>query len=154
MDNWGLIGLVGIAAAFALPAIGSAFGTGIAAMTAIGAWKKCFLQNKPAPFLLTAFVGFPLSQTFYGLLLMNAIIADAKSLKPWVILGVGVLGGSAIALSAYLQGKAAANASDAFAETGKGVANYILALGIIESVALLGMVFLMQAVSALKGLYI
>jgi len=142
------IGLIGVVAAFALAALGSGLGTGAAAMAAIGAWKKCFMQNKPAPMILAAFVGFPLSQTFYGLLLMNAIIA-AKDLNPAHVLALGVLGGLAIGTSAYLQGKAAAAASDAFAETGKGVANFILALGIIESVALLAMVFLMLAINSL-----
>ena len=44
------------AAALAISAFGSAVGTGTAGMAAIGAWKKCFLQNRPAPFLLVAFV--------------------------------------------------------------------------------------------------
>ena len=36
----------GVAAALSLSAAGSALGTGAAAMAAIGAWKKCFAQNK------------------------------------------------------------------------------------------------------------
>ena len=44
----------------AFAAIGSALGTGVAGMAAIGAWKKAFLQNKAAPFILIAFVGAPL----------------------------------------------------------------------------------------------
>ena len=43
------MGLMGIAAAFALAAAGSAIGIGKAGMSAIGAWKKCYAQNKPAP---------------------------------------------------------------------------------------------------------
>ena len=60
-----------------LSAIGSAIGTGTAGMAAIGAWKKAFLQNKAAPFLLVAFVGAPLSQTFYGFL-VQLFIRNAK----------------------------------------------------------------------------
>ncbi|MFW6313782.1 MAG: V-type ATP synthase subunit K, partial [Spirochaetota bacterium] len=56
--NWGLIG---IGAAISFAAVGSALGTGSAGMAAVGAWKKCFVQNRPAPFILVAFVGFPLS---------------------------------------------------------------------------------------------
>ncbi|MBA7649646.1 hypothetical protein ES703_57443 [subsurface metagenome] len=47
--------------------------------------------------------------------------------------------------SAWLQGKAGACASDALAETGKGFGNYIMVLGLIETVALFVMVFLMGA---------
>ena len=44
-----------------------------------------------------------------------------------------------------MQGKAGACAADAFAETGKGFGYYIMVLGIIETVALFVMVFLMTA---------
>ena len=67
------MGLMGIAAAFALAAAGSAIGIGKAGMSAIGAWKKCYAQNKPAPFLLLTFVGAPFTQTIYGMILMNAL---------------------------------------------------------------------------------
>jgi len=45
-------------------------------MAGIGAWKKCFAQNKNAPFILTVFVGAPLSQTIYGMILRNAMPTD------------------------------------------------------------------------------
>ena len=138
------LGHVGIAAALALAAVGSALGTGVAGMAAVGAWKKCFAQNKPAPFLIAAFVGFPLSQTIYGMILMNAVSAAATA-SSLVRLGAGVFGGLAIGFSALMQGKAAANAADALAETGKGFGNYVMVLGIIETVALFVMVFLMTS---------
>ena len=40
--------------AVGLGAIGSAIGTGTAGAAAIGAWKKCYMQGKAAPFLLLA----------------------------------------------------------------------------------------------------
>jgi V/A-type H+-transporting ATPase subunit K len=135
------IGLIGFAAAISLAAIGSALGTGIAGMAAIGAWKKCFAQNKPAPFLAVAFAGAPLTQTIYGLILMNAILASSAS--PVARMAVGIFGGAAIGFSALLQGKAGASASDALGETGKGFVNYLMVVGIIETVALFVMVFLM-----------
>jgi V/A-type H+-transporting ATPase subunit K len=111
-------------------------------MAAVGAWKKCFVQNRPAPFILVAFVGFPLSQTIYGYLLMNRLAGafDAGANSAY-LLGAGVLGGIAIGMSAWFQGRAAAAASDAMGETGKGTGNYIFVLGIIETVALFVMVF-------------
>lgn len=131
-----------------LAAMGSALGTGIAGMAAIGAWKKAFLQNKTAPFLLTAFVGAPLTQTFYGFLLRNKIqeAVSKVDLSSYVFMMIiGCLSGAAIGLSAYMQGKAAARACDALAETGKGFANYMMVLGIIETVALFVMFFCMLA---------
>ena len=68
------IGFIGVAAALALAAVGSALGAGAAGMASVGAWKKCFAQNKPAPFMLVAFVGAPLTQTIYGYILMNTLL--------------------------------------------------------------------------------
>lgn len=144
-------GLMGIAAALAISAVGSSLGIGAAGQAVIGAWKKAFMQNKPASFMLLAFTGFPLSQTFYGLILMNTIVASAHLLESGVILGIGIFGGLAIGASAYFQGVAGAGAVDAFAETGKGFTNYVLVLGVIESVALLAMVFLMTMINTMAG---
>lgn len=132
---------LGYGAALGLAAVGSAFGMGKAGQAAIGAWKKCYANNKQAPFMLVAFVGMPLTQTFYGLILMTAIAASS-SLPPLVLLEVGLFGGIAIGASAYMQGAAAAAASDALAETGKGFGNYVMVIGLIETVALFAMVFL------------
>ena len=63
------MGNAGGMASLAFAAMGSALGTGAAAMAAIGAWKRCYAQNRAAPFLLLAFIGAPLTQTFYGLIL-------------------------------------------------------------------------------------
>lgn len=135
---------LGVAAAISLAAAGSALGTGAAGMAAVGAWKKCYAQNKVAPFMLVVFVGAPLSQTIYGMILMNKI-AEAAA-KGQFYLWVGILGGLAMGLSAWMQGKTGAGASDALAETGKGFTNYLIALGIIETVALFVMVFLLGKV--------
>ncbi|MFW5711359.1 MAG: V-type ATP synthase subunit K [Spirochaetota bacterium] len=139
-------GLLGIGAALALAACGSAIGAGSAGMAAVGAWKKCFAQNKPAPFTLIAFVGAPLTQTIYGYILMNTLMQAAADNSQWLILGAGVFGGLGMGFSAAFQGKAGAAASDALAETGKGFGNYIMVLGLVETVALFVMVFLMGVV--------
>lgn len=140
------IGLIGVGAVLAFAAMGSALGAGAAGMAAIGAWKKCFVQNKTAPFMLVAFVGAPLTQTIYGFILMNALRATVDKADPGLLLGVGVLGGIAMGLSAWFQGRCGAAASDALAETGKGFGNYIMVLGLIETVALFVMVFLLGVV--------
>ena len=135
-----------------LGAVGSALGTGVAGMAAIGAWKKAYLQNKAAPFLLVAFVGAPLTQVIYGFILRNQILNAYWEGVPmgWPIL-IGAVAGFAIGLSALMQGKAAAKASDALAETGKGFANYIMVVGIIETVALFVMIFAMIALPTAPG---
>jgi len=135
------IGLIGPAAALGLAAIGSALGTGAAGQASMGAWKKCFAANKPAPFMLVAFTGAPLTQTIYGFLLMLFISQSDKD--PLTLLSAGVFGGLAMGFSALMQGKTAAGAADALADTGKGTANYFMVIGIIETVALFVMVFLL-----------
>ena len=139
-------GLIGVGAALAFAAIGSALGMGAAGMAAVGAWKKCFAQNRPAPFLLVAFVGAPLTQTIYGFILMNSLRSAANQTDPAMLLGAGILGGIAMGFSAWYQGKAGASASDALAETGKGFGNFIMVLGLIETVALFVMVFLLGVI--------
>ena len=136
------IGMIGAPAALAFSAIGPVLGSGTAGMAAIGAWKRCYVQNRVAPFLLVAFVGAPLSQTIYGMILMNAI--KGSHADPMLRLGAGVIGGIAIGYSAWYQGKCGASGSDALAETGKGFANYIMVLGIAETVALFVLVFLLM----------
>ncbi len=181
------LGRFGAAAALALAAVGSGLGAGAAGPAAVGAWKKAFAQGKTAPFILIAFVGAPLSQTIYGMILMNNILgllnpanylpadvvqsaqqaAEAAGLAAaswraflpadvmpqamdalrmaasrWpAMISAGLFGGIAMGVSAWLQGVCGAAAADAQGETGKGFGNYLMALGIIETVALFVMVF-------------
>ena len=58
------------------------------------------------------------------------------------MLSAGIFGGLAIGASAWYQGKAGAAGSDALAETGQGFGNYLITLGIVETVALFVMVFI------------
>jgi len=147
---------IGYASAIALSAFGSAIGTGLAGLSVIGAGKRCFLQQKPFPFILMAFVGAPLTQTIYGFLLMNAILGIANSAGeggvgaagPYFLTG-GFGGGLAIGMAAIMQGRAAAAASDALAETGKGFVNFMMILGVIESVALFVMIFIIVILNQL-----
>ena len=139
-------GLGDMGLSLTLAAAGSALGTGAAGMAAVGAWKKAFMQNKVAPFILIAFVGAPLSQTIYGFILKNQI--KAANLPPESYpfqMVIGAAAGLAIGFSAWMQGKAGARAADALAESGKGFGNYIMVLGVIETVALFVMVFTMTA---------
>ena len=144
------LGRLGASASVAMAAVGSALGAGVAGMAAVGAWKKCFAQNKAAPFILITFVGAPLSQTIYGMILMNNIVKAAAATPSlfWGMIGTGLFGGIAMGMSAWYQGKVGAGAADAMAETGKGFGNYLMALGIVETVALFVMVFIGAAIKA------
>ena len=124
-------------------AMGSSMGTGIAGAAAIGAWKKCYQQDKPAPFLLLAMAGAPLSQTIYGMIMMILISgAAAKTPGMWPLyLAVGVFGGLAQMFSALFQGRAAAGGCNSFAETNQGFANDLMILGVVETCAIFALVF-------------
>jgi V/A-type H+/Na+-transporting ATPase subunit K len=140
------VGKIGGALALALSALGSGLGIGAAGSAAVGAWKKCFAQNRPAPFIqLAVCVGAPITQTFYGMIVMTVkLLKMADNPAAWpAAIAWGLFGGAAIGLSAWMQGKIAAAAADAFAETGQGFTNYLMALGIIESVAIFVMVFIL-----------
>lgn len=134
-------GLLGAAVCMGIAAIGSAIGIGIAGQGAIGAWKRCYVNNKPAPFILTVFAGAPLTQTIYGFLLMQSMHTSQED--PGFLLGLGIASGLAMCFSAIAQGKAGAAGSDALGETGKGFAQYIMVVGLCETVALFAMVFSM-----------
>ncbi len=138
-----MIGYIGAAFVLGIAAIGSAIGIGAAGNSAIGAWKRCYMNNKPAPFILTVFAGAPLTQTIYGFLLMqnlrNKLVVG--SIEPAAALILGIFSGLAMAASAIAQGKAGAAASDALGETGKGFSQYIMVVGLCETVALFAMVF-------------
>jgi V/A-type H+-transporting ATPase subunit K len=180
------LGKAGAATALALGAVGSAIGTGTAGMASIGAWKKCFVQSKAAPFLLLIFIGAPLSQTIYGMILqgnmartgnletylkaetvaaakekakeekvgtwMNYVPADEMeagkeklgvNMANWpAYIAAGLLGGLAMGMSALWQGRAGASGADALAETGQGFGNYLMTIGVVETVALFVLVFI------------
>lgn len=144
-------------AALGIAAIGSALGAGTAGASAIGAWKKCYAQSKAAPFILITFIGAPLSQTIYGMILMTTIAGKMNVAKlgvdavnAWAAgnwaaaLLAGICGGMGMCFSAWYQGVAGAAGADALAETGQGFGNYLMTLGVVETVALFVLVFSMM----------
>ena len=136
--------IAGGIAALGLSALGSALGTGAAGSAAVGAWKKCYAQGKMAPFTLLSFVGAPLTQTLYGMILMFVMFGEKVLKAPSAgipCLVIGIFAGIGIGSSAIMQGWCAAAAADAQGETGKGFTNYLAAIGIIETVAIFTMVF-------------
>lgn len=133
--------------ALTLAAVGSAGGVMIAGQAAIGAWKKLLINNKSAPlFPMIGLVAAPLSQTFYGMLLRDAIQKAALSPETYGYqILIGAFGGMAVGLSAYWQGCAGASAADAYGETGRGYTQYFMVLVLIETVAIMVMAFCMMS---------
>lgn len=155
------LGWFGYASAIGISAIGSALGIRAAGQGAIGGWKKCYAEGKKPPFMIIAFTGMPLSQTLYGLVLMliiqghvNTILAAAangtlgasKGIEAMAAMGaIGFLGSIGMAVSAWAQGVACSSAIDSLVATGKGTGNYVLVAGIIETVALFVLAFMIMA---------
>ena len=154
MDIDSALCVAGAVCAVGFSAAGSAIGIGRAACAAIGAWKRCYAQNKQAPYILFSYIGAPLTQTLYGMVLMFSILglnapAEGAHAQPGygvAAIVLGIFSGLGIGASAMMQGQAAAGAADAHAETGKGLANNMTALGVVETVAIFVMVFAMIAV--------
>jgi len=144
--NSGILREIGIASSLGLAALGGCIGAWIVGSATIGAWKKCFLQNKPASFLLVAFAGQPLSNIIYGFITMNALAAST-TLSGGQLLFTGIFAGLGIGGAAVSQCYCGACASDALAETGQGFGNYIMVIGICETIALFVMVFTMMFAS-------
>ncbi len=151
IETMAAFGRAGGAAVLGLAAVGSAIGCGTAGMAAVGAWKKCYAQNKAAPFILITFIGAPLSQTIYGMILMlqingaiDALVEGGASFIGWpMMLSMGIFGGLGMAASAAYQGKAGAAGADSLAETGQGFGNYLMTIGVVETVALFVLVFML-----------
>ncbi|HPE40279.1 MAG TPA: hypothetical protein PLI77_04225 [Bacteroidales bacterium] len=136
------------AIALGIAGVGSAIGTGIAASGAMGLWKQSIKEKKKLPPLALAMVGMPLSQIIYGMIFMNAMIGanlNPDSYFNQMVLGLFV--GLAMAVSAIMQGKVGAAAcSNLAVDSKQGAGMYIAAMGIIETVALLAMVFGLGAI--------
>jgi V/A-type H+-transporting ATPase subunit K len=140
------VAIAGAVVLFAFSAAGALVGTSIAASAAAGAWKKCYVRNRPAPFALLIYVGMCMTNVFYGMLIMNPIIARAttRALIPGggaSLFGLCLVIGIVMGLAAWLQARAAAAAADAHGETGQGFTNYVAAIGIIEFVTIILLVF-------------
>ena len=133
---------IGIGACFLLPACGSMIGAYVVGAATIGAWKKCYMENKPGPFIMVAYCGAPLTNPIYGFILMGQLDVSER-LSNFQIMYMGLLAGFVLAGSAFTQARVAAYAAESFAETGQGFGNNMMVIGICETIALFTMVFTM-----------
>ena len=130
---------IGIGGCFGLSAIGAAIGMYANGPAVIGAWKKCYLQNKPAPFIIIVFGGTTLSNIIYGFILL--MLLPGSSLNPYQLLTLGLGAGGCICAVAVTQAMCAAAAAEAYVETGKGYGLYLMIVGIAETVSIFAVAF-------------
>jgi len=133
---------IGIGACFVFAALGSVIGAYVVGSATIGAWKKCYLENKPGPFIMVAYCGAPLTNPIYGFILMGQLDASER-LSDFQLMYMGLFAGIILAISAYTQARVAAYAAESFAETGQGFGYNMMVIGICETIALFTMVFTM-----------
>jgi V/A-type H+-transporting ATPase subunit K len=143
-------GQLGLGLLFGLGALGSALGIGAAGRAAAGAWAKEAKAGQRLRFAYIILLGMPLSQTIYAFILMlvglSGKIYDPELLaaNAGALLSIGIGGGLAEMFSAWMQGLIGASACRALSEgEGKGFAFMIIAMGIVETVGLFAMVFLL-----------
>jgi V/A-type H+-transporting ATPase subunit K len=139
----GILGELGIRASFGLSALGAIIGGAVVGSATIGAWKKAIIQKKTPSFLLLAFAGQPFSNTIYGFITMNTLMASAASgaLNEYQLLFMGIFAGIGIGSACYVQCYCGAVAGEAYVETGQGYGHFLIIIGICETLALLSMVF-------------
>ena len=145
------LGQLGLALALGLGALGSAMGIGAAGRAASGAWAKEAKAGKRLNFSYIILIGMPLSQTIYGFILTFVGLSDFMGKNPeriaasaGALLSIGIAGGLAEMVSAWVQGLIGAAGVRALSEgEGKGLVFIIIAMGIVETVGLFGFVFLL-----------
>lgn len=141
------IGQLGMGLALGLAAIGSSLGVGAAGCAAAGAWAKEAREGKALNFKYIILVSMPLTQTFYGFLLvfvaLKGMAADPVILaaKAGTMLSTGIGCGLGELFSAWMQGVIGASAIRCLSEGGgKGMAFLIIAMAIAETVGIFSFV--------------
>ena len=147
--TWSYLGQFGMVLMLGLAALGSAVGIGMAGQSAAGAWAKEGKTGKTLSFTYIILLGMPISQTLYAMIVMNkaAILLEHPEIiaaNAGLLLGIGLATGLGEMVSAWMQGLIGAAGIRAISEgQGKGFAFIIIAMGIVETVGIFAMVFLM-----------
>lgn len=146
---WRFLGEAGSVMSLGMAGLGSAIGIGIAGQAAAGAWAKEARDGRNLSFTYIILVGMPISQTLYAMIVMVNTRSVFDNLEVAVsdaglLMGVGLATGVAEMLSAWMQGLVGAAGIRALSDgEGKGLAFIIIAMGIVETVGIFAMVFLL-----------
>lgn len=152
---WLLFGQIGPVLALGLAAFGSAVGIGKAGQAAAGAWSKEAKAGKNLNFTYIILLGMPISQTLYAMIVMNKIgdvlqNSELTIANAGLLLGIGIGTGLGEMLSAWMQGLTGAAGIRALSEgEGKGFSFIIIAMGIVETVGIFTMVFMLGMIPKL-----
>lgn len=137
---------------FLLAAFGSSMGILVAAQAAAGAWARDAKSGVAMRFSYIIFIGAPISQTFYAMIVMNqlrGVLSNAGlvAASSGLLFGIGLTTGIGELASAWGQGLIGASACRCLSEgEGKGLAFLLIAIGIIETVGIFTMVFMLGMV--------
>lgn len=151
---WLFVAGIGAVICLAMGAFGSAMGIGTAGQAAAGAWAKEARAGRNLSFAYIILLGMPISQTLYAMIVMNnmrGVLANetVAVANAGLILGIGLATGLGEMVSAWLQGLIGAAGIRALCEgEGKGLAFIIIAMGIIETVGIFTMVFMLGMIPA------
>lgn len=154
-SGWQFLAEMGGALALGMGALGSSIGIGIAGQAAAGAWSKEARAGRNLSFSYIILVGMPISQTLYAMIVMNKMQgvygnAELTIANAGVLLSVGLATGMGEMLSAWMQGVIGVAGIRALSDgEGKGLAFIIIAMGIVETVGIFTMVFMMGMVPEL-----
>ena len=147
--GWSFFGQIGVVLMLGMAAFGSSVGIGAAGQSAAGAWGKEGKAGKTLSFTYIILVGMPISQTLYAMIVMNKIGDVLKdpttaAANAGLLLGIGIATGLGEMLSAWMQGLIGAAGVRSLSESeGKGFAFLLIAMGIVETVGIFTMVFLL-----------
>jgi V/A-type H+-transporting ATPase subunit K len=150
------LGQMGGVLALGLGALGSSLGIRDAGQAAAGAWAKEGKAGKGLSFTYIILIGMPISQTLYAMIVMNNIASVLKNPEVaaanWGLLfGIGIATGLGEMFSAWFQGVIGAAGIRSLSESeGKGFAFIVIAMGIIETVGIFTMVFMLGMIPAVK----
>ncbi len=151
---WRFLAEMGDVMALGMGALGSAIGIGLAGQAAAGAWAKEARAGRNLSFTYIILVGMPISQTLYAMIVMNNMRsvfnnAEITINDAGLLLGIGLATGMGEMLSAWMQGLIGAAGIRALSDgEGKGFAFIIIAMGIVETVGIFTMVFLLGMIPA------
>jgi len=146
---WRFLAEMGDVTALGMAALGSSIGIGMAGQAAAGAWAKEARAGRNLSFTYIILVGMPISQTLYAMIVMNNMRSvfsnmDVTVSEAGLLLGIGLATGLGEMLSAWMQGLIGAAGIRALSDgEGKGFAFVIIAMGIVETVGIFTMVFML-----------
>ncbi|OGK10630.1 MAG: hypothetical protein A2W80_01705 [Candidatus Riflebacteria bacterium GWC2_50_8] len=122
--------------------LGSSLGIKAAATAAAAGWAKEGKEGKPLSGKFTGLVGMPVSQTLYSMIIYFLMKPYASVPENGAVLfGIALGVGMCELISAYVQGVIGGAGIRALVDNGgKGFGNIVVAMGIVESIGLFGMV--------------